>query len=259
MKRRIGLVLAAACLLGAWTGTASAHGGWRGGHRGGIALSLGFGLGYPGAFVSPFYGYPFGGLGYPGYPYYGPGYVLPPAAYGVPYPPPPPIYSGPPAYVGPQQPYVAPPTYSGPLAPGQPAQPAQPAQATQPGEAAGTAPYDCQSPALAEQLGAVDAGGAPAGGGRIVEALVPGEAGRQIDLRDQACMARALELAPAGRRVTWQGLASATRFSLVASAIEQRGERACRSFEAQYASRGNERKTFGTACRRPDGVWLAAG
>ena len=105
----------------------------------------------------------------------------------------------------------------------------------------------------------MDASGAPATGGRIVEALVPGEAGRQIDLRDQACIARALELAPAGRRVTWRGFASATQFAVVAGALEQRGERACRSFEARYAADGGERKASGSACRRSDGVWLAAG
>lgn len=285
MGRRLGILVLLWCLLGAWAAPADAHGGWRGGWRGGarsgVFLGLGFGLGYPG----PFYGYPYYapvvppvyiappyyGSSYYGSSYYGPSYYGP-SAYVAP-----PVYVGPPAYVGPQQAYVAPPAYMGPLGPA--AQPApapqtlpgaQPGQAVQPDPAlppaqpagtVGTAPYACQNVALAQQLGATDASGAPAAGGTIVAALVAGEAGRWFDLREQACIARALELAPPGHRVAWQALAAPTQFAVVAGAVERRGDRLCRSFEAEYATSGGDgaRKAFGNACRRSDGVWLAAG
>lgn len=261
MRRYIGIAsLLLACTLGAGSPTAQAHGGWRGGHRGGVYLGFGLGPGYPG----PFLGYP-----YYGYPYYGPRVVVPAPAYGAydpygaPVPYGPPAYAGPPAYVGPQQAYVAPPAYRGPLVAGiQPGQALQPAPAVPPAQppgTIGTAPYVCQSAALAEQLGGTDAAGTPAPGGTVVAALLAGEAGRWIDLREQACIARALELAPPGHRVAWRALATSAQFAVVAGTVEQRGERVCRSFEAEYATGSGARKAFGSACRRPDGVWVAAG
>ena len=98
----------------------------------------------------------------------------------------------------------------------------------------------------------------PAAGGRIVAALLGGEAGRWIDLREQACIARALELAPPGLRVAWQALGTHARFAVVPGAVEQDGTRLCRSFEAEYATGSGAARASGSACRRADGVWVAA-
>ena len=271
-----------ACAALALPVSAAAHGGWRGGHRGGVGLGVGIGLGFGLGYVGGAFGRPYGyygprvvvpapvyavpGYAVPGYGYYGPpagygyGYAVPGYPDAQPYDGPQP-YPGPSAYVAPPA-YVPPPAYSGPrpngAQPGQTVQPQRNEPAPQPPGTVGLAPYSCQNAALVRQLGTVDAAGTPSAGGTIVGALLGGEAGRWIDLREQACIARALELAPPGFRVTWQSVASAARFAVVAGAVEQDGERLCRSFEAEYSTGRGARKAFGSACRRDDGAWVAA-
>lgn len=255
MKRRIGIWLVTACLVGAWAAPCQAHGAWRGGHRGGVFLGFGLGFGGP-LYPAPLYPAPvypapvYPGWAYPGAyyapPYYVPRYAAP--AYVVPQAPP-----GPPAYVAPQQPYVAPPAYRGPLNQ-QGTQPAAP-----PAAASGELPYTCQSAAVGEQLARGGPGPNPVGGA-IIGALLAGDLGRQIDIREQACIAQALEFAPPGQRIAWEGLHADAHFTVVAGQVEQRGDAHCRSFETDIRSdRSGQRKTFATACRRSDGIWLNAG
>ncbi|MBB3063346.1 glycine zipper 2TM domain-containing protein [Microbulbifer rhizosphaerae] len=89
-------------------------------------------------------------------------------------------------------------------------------------------------------------------GGAIAGVLIGGEVGKRMDARNQACVAQALEFAPNGQRISWQG-ESGEEYAVVPGAIEKRGDTYCRSFTAEVQG-GN--RSDGTACRRADGTWV---
>lgn len=89
-------------------------------------------------------------------------------------------------------------------------------------------------------------------GGAIAGVLIGGEMGKRMDARNQACVAQALEFAPEGQRISWQG-ESGEEYAVVPGAIEKRGDSYCRSFTAEVQGGG---RSDGTACRRADGTWV---
>jgi len=94
-------------------------------------------------------------------------------------------------------------------------------------------------------------------GGVIAGVLLGGEIGRRIDANNQACIGQALEFAPAGQRVQWSG--SGAQYAVVPGAVVVSNGTHCRPYEAQVLTGAGWQKTVGTACRRPDGAWVAAG
>lgn len=94
-------------------------------------------------------------------------------------------------------------------------------------------------------------------GGAVVGVLIGGNIGRQIDINDQACVAKALEFAQVGQRVEWQSGAR-SQYAVVPGKLQQRGGQYCRQYDAEIRTNGAWQPVRGTACRRSDGVWVAS-
>ncbi|HEY8570044.1 glycine zipper 2TM domain-containing protein [Microbulbifer sp.] len=95
-------------------------------------------------------------------------------------------------------------------------------------------------------------------GGAIAGVLIGGEVGRRMDQSNQACIAQALEFAPEGESISWQNAQGGENYTVVPGAVEQRGDRYCRSYTAGYDVSGDSRSTQAVACRQPDGTWVRA-
>ena len=93
-------------------------------------------------------------------------------------------------------------------------------------------------------------------GGAVAGVLIGGEIGRRIDADNQACIAHALEFAPAGQRVGWS--AQGTQYAVVPGRTVARDGRHCRPYEAEVLTDAGWKKTRGSACRGSDGVWVAS-
>ena len=91
-------------------------------------------------------------------------------------------------------------------------------------------------------------------GGAVAGLLIGGELGRRMDASNQACIGQTLEAAPAGRRVQWNS--GPAEYAVVPGAVVNRNGTYCRPYEAQVMTPAGWQVTHGTACRRPDGVWV---
>lgn len=109
---------------------------------------------------------------------------------------------------------------------------------------------------IGSQVGKGDGRAVATVGGAIAGVLIGGEIGRRIDAANQACIAHALEFAPAGQRIEWA--AAGSHYAVVPGPVATRGGTHCRPYEAQVQVGGGWQKTRGTACRQPDGTWVAA-
>ena len=92
-------------------------------------------------------------------------------------------------------------------------------------------------------------------GGAVSGVLVEGDPGRRIGTPAQACVAEVLEFAPVNARVQWaQG---AVQYAVVPGDFQYLQGSYCRPFRLEVQARRGRERAQGTACRRPDGVWLA--
>jgi surface antigen len=131
-----------------------------------------------------------------------------------------------------------------------------------------TGVYRCQSQTVGRVLGGVVGGvlGNQLGsgntralatvGGAVVGVLVGGDIGRRIDAGDQGCVGQVLEFAPAGQRVQW--VAAGQPVAVVPGQIVARRGSQCRSYTIEQQTPQGWTRTTETACRRPDGVWMAS-
>lgn len=102
---------------------------------------------------------------------------------------------------------------------------------------------------------------AAAGSASYIAALGGGIVGKETGLtiskadRQRALEAeyRALEAAPGGQPVTWQG--SGVTGSVVATAPYQVGSQNCRQYSHTITVKGQDNVARGVACRNADGTW----
>lgn len=125
----------------------------------------------------------------------------------------------------------------------------------------------CNSPAVGSVLGGIVGGalGNQIGkgngralatiGGAVAGVLVGGEVGRRMDAADHACVGEVLEVAPAGRQVQWQD--GGQRYTVVPGKVNYVQGSYCRPYTMTVHTEHGPQRTHGTACRRPDGVWMA--
>lgn len=96
-------------------------------------------------------------------------------------------------------------------------------------------------------------------GGAIAGTLIGGEIGRRMDAQDQACIGQALEFAPSGKQVSWQDPdRSDVQYTVMPGKAQQSGNTYCRPYTATVVVNGVPQKTNQTACRQPDGTWVAS-
>ncbi|GAC1525206.1 MAG: hypothetical protein NVS2B4_01030 [Ramlibacter sp.] len=131
-----------------------------------------------------------------------------------------------------------------------------------------TGVYRCQSQTVGRVLGGVVGGvlGNQLGsgntralatvGGAVVGVLVGGDIGRRIDSGDQGCVGQVLEFAPAGQRVQW--VSAGQPVAVVPGQMVTRRGSQCRSYTVEQQGPQGWTRSTETACRRPDGVWLAS-
>lgn len=92
-------------------------------------------------------------------------------------------------------------------------------------------------------------------GGAVAGVLVGGEIGRRMDAGDQACVGQVLEVAPVGQRVQWAE--GPTQYAVVPGRVQTLQGSYCRPYTLEVHTEYGPQRTHGTACRRPDGVWVA--
>jgi surface antigen len=109
---------------------------------------------------------------------------------------------------------------------------------------------------LGHQIGKGDGRTLATIGGAVAGVLVGGEVGRRMDSADQACVGEVLEVAPVGRRVQW--VQGPVTYVAVPGAVAYRQGAYCRPYTLETrVGPGRWERTRGTACRRPDGIWIA--
>ena len=96
--------------------------------------------------------------------------------------------------------------------------------------------------------------------GVIGGALLGGLAGNLLDQRDKRLAGeaaqRALETAPSGAAVAWQNPDSGHYGAVIPVKTYQADSGTyCREYQSTVTINGQKEKTFGTACRQPDGSW----
>ncbi|HEV7251234.1 MAG TPA: hypothetical protein VGN93_30030 [Shinella sp.] len=103
-------------------------------------------------------------------------------------------------------------------------------------------------------------GTVPAGAGVYITALQGGLVSRNAAALSKADMQRALEAeyraleaAPGGQPVVWQG--KGVSGSVVAAAPYQVGSQNCRQYSHTLTVDGRDTATRGAACRNADGAW----
>jgi len=118
-------------------------------------------------------------------------------------------------------------------------------------------------------LGAAGGGllGAAAGGGAagiaagvLIGGLVGGATGSYLDDQDKRTAAataqQALESKPSGSTTTWKNPDSGNSGSVTPIRTYQAGNgQYCREYEQTVTIGGKPQKSYGTACRQPDGSW----
>jgi surface antigen len=135
------------------------------------------------------------------------------------------------------------------------------------------APYGiAQGTCNRQMLGAVVGGGAGAvlgstigkgdgkllavAGGAILGVLAGGAIGHSMDEVDQNCIGQTLEHAPNGQRIAWRSPEGSQQYTVVPTQTFQAEDgRYCREYTADAQIGGHVQKTYGMACRQPDGSW----
>ena len=109
---------------------------------------------------------------------------------------------------------------------------------------------------------AAAAGASPAGiaGGVILGGLIGGAIGDRMDAADRREAAeaarRAMETAPSGTSVAWQNPDSGNSGTVSPTRTYQtENGQYCREYHSTVTIDGEEHKSYGTACRQPDGAW----
>jgi surface antigen len=93
-------------------------------------------------------------------------------------------------------------------------------------------------------------------GGAVAGVLVGGEVGRRMDAGNQGCVGEVLEVAPVNHRVQW--VEGPSTYVVVPAKVVSRGGSFCRPYTLEVRGPHGVQRTNGTACRRHDGVWVAA-
>src|SRR5262245_58798883 len=106
---------------------------------------------------------------------------------------------------------------------------------------------------------AAGGGGAGIAAGVIGGALLGGLVGNYLDDRDKKMAAesahRALESTPSGQTVAWNNPDSGHSGSVTPVRTYQSGGAYCREYQQTVTIDGKPERSYGTACRQPDGSW----
>jgi surface antigen len=110
--------------------------------------------------------------------------------------------------------------------------------------------------ALGNQIGKGNGRTVATIGGAIAGVLVGGDIGRRMDSGNQACVGQVLEVAPVNHRVQW--VEGPSTYVVVPARAVMRQGTYCRPYTVEVRGPYGVQRSNGTACRRGDGVWVAA-
>ena len=106
---------------------------------------------------------------------------------------------------------------------------------------------------------AAGGGGAGIAAGVIGGALLGGLVGNYLDDRDKKMAAesanKALESTPSGQSVAWNNPDSGHSGTVTPVRTYQSGGTSCREYQQTVTIDGKQERSYGTACRQPDGSW----
>ncbi len=92
--------------------------------------------------------------------------------------------------------------------------------------------------------------------GALLGLLVGGGIGRSMDQVDQNCIGQTLEQAEDRRTVQWRNPDSGTNYRITPTKTYSVSDgRYCREYTTEATVGGKTQRTYGTACRQPDGSW----
>jgi surface antigen len=119
--------------------------------------------------------------------------------------------------------------------------------------------------ATAGGLLAAAVGGSPAGiaAGVLLGGLVGGAIGDRLDAKDRQAAnqaaVHALEQTPSGTSVAWQNPDSGHAGTVTPTRTYQTASgQYCREYQQAITIDGQQHRSYGTACRQPDGSWKIA-
>ena len=97
-------------------------------------------------------------------------------------------------------------------------------------------------------------------GATMLGGLVGGAIGDRMDAADRrqanAAATRALESSPSGTSVAWNNPDSGHQGTVTPTATYQNASgQYCREYQQSVTIDGQEQRSYGTACRQPDGSW----
>ena len=111
--------------------------------------------------------------------------------------------------------------------------------------------------ALGSQIGKGNGRTLATVGGAVAGVLIGGEVGKRMDARDQACVGEVLEVAPVNRPVQWSE--GGSQYVVVPGQVLDQQGGYCRRYTVEVRMEGAPpQRSQGLACRRSDGVWVAA-
>lgn len=93
--------------------------------------------------------------------------------------------------------------------------------------------------------------------GTLIGAYVGQSIGRSLDEVDRMKMERALERQPTGQTASWENPDSGHNYSVTPTDTYEREGRPCRDYTTEAVIDGKREVVHGTACRQPDGRWVA--
>jgi surface antigen len=108
---------------------------------------------------------------------------------------------------------------------------------------------------LGNQIGKGDGRTLATIGGAVAGVLIGGEVGTRMDAQNQACVGEVLEVAPVNSRVQW--VEGPANYVVVPGQVQYLQGSYCRPYRLEVKTEHGLQRTNGTACRRPDGVWIA--
>ncbi len=93
-------------------------------------------------------------------------------------------------------------------------------------------------------------------GGTLVGVLLGGALGRSLDALDQRCVGQILEHAPPREAIAWNNPDSGAAYQVTPVRTYQETDgRYCREYQTVIAIDGKPERSYGSACRQPDGSW----
>ena len=93
--------------------------------------------------------------------------------------------------------------------------------------------------------------------GTLVGAQIGGAVGRSMDETDQLKTAHTLETVRTGVSSTWRNPDTGNEYAVTPTRTFETESGPCREYTVDASIGGRPEQVYGTACRQPDGSWLA--